>query len=88
MLRPTRVPQKPTQNHKNGSNEGEVANISSVGVTTAPPKGPFPSQWQGVGRDSKAGGGTLAGRVIAQPGERGKAGGPGAGEMGAAANTR
>ena len=36
----TRVPQKPTQNHKNGSNEGKVANISSVRGDDRPSRGP------------------------------------------------
>lgn len=54
LLCSTRVPQKPTQDHENDSNKGKVANSSSVGVTTAPPVGPFSSQSQGVVRDSKA----------------------------------
>lgn len=45
---PTRVPQKPSQDHENDSNKGKVATSSSVGDDDCP------SQSQGVVRDSKA----------------------------------
>lgn len=50
----TRVPQKPTQDHKNDSNKGKVANISSVGDDDCPSHGSIASPSQGIRRDSKA----------------------------------
>lgn len=44
----SRVPQKPSQDEDNDSNEGKVAPISSVGDDDHPPPGPFPSRLQGV----------------------------------------
>lgn len=85
----TRVPQKPTQNHKNGSNEGKVANISSVRGDDRPSRGPLPSPVAGRRKGQQGLWRTTGweGYCTTRKSE-GKAGGPGAGEMGAAANTR
>lgn len=50
----TRVSQKPTQDHKNDSNKGKVANISSVGDADCPSHVSVASPSQGIRRDSKA----------------------------------
>lgn len=50
----TRVSQKPTQDHENDSNKGQVANISSVRDDDCPSHGSVASPSQDFRRDNKA----------------------------------
>lgn len=84
----TRVPQKPTQGHENDSNKGKVANISSVGVTTAPPVGPSLPRGRALEGTARPVDDHWLGGLLHNPEEQGKGKQARGGGGGAAAHTR